>query len=74
MTGPTHLERIATLEAHRISDRNAIDRLEKTLMKMDLKLDELIAVRNRGAGIMWFVTLPALLGCLAAIVQWFKGG
>lgn len=73
MSGPTHLERTATLEANHIADQATIRRLERTLAKMDAKLDDLVATRNRGAGVMWFITLPALIGAATGLWHWVRG-
>jgi len=62
-------ERITALEIKVAS-------LEKTISSMDNKLDELLALRNKGAGAFWALTIISGTG-LATLITWlisfFKG-
>lgn len=62
-------ERIAALEVE-------VAALQKSISSMDTKLDELLALRNKGAGAFWALTLISGTG-LATAITWvlsiFKG-
>ena len=44
--------------------------LEETVSGMDKKLDDLLALRNKGAGILWLMS--GLVGIVLILVTWFK--
>lgn len=69
MTTPTQLERIAILEEQVVAIKSKVD-------SIDNKLDEIIALRNKGVGAFWLAS--ALLGTgivsfLHVVFDWFKG-
>ena len=63
---PTQLERLAVLEAK-------VDAMERTIEGMDAKLDELLALRNRGVGAFWLasaLTGTGIIGALSLAWKW----
>ena len=48
MSSRTELERITAVEVR-------LKNLEDKMDKMDEKLDDLLALRNKGAGVLWFL-------------------
>lgn len=65
----TQPERISALEVEVAS-------LKQSITSMDSKLDELLALRNKGAGAFWAITVISGTG-LATVATWiislFKG-
>jgi hypothetical protein len=62
-------QRIAVLETK-------LAAFEKTQASMDAKLDELLALRNKGAGAFWLATSLAGAGAVSIffqIIHWFGG-
>lgn len=62
-------ERIARLE-ERVSE------LDTRMERIEKKLDELITLKNKGAGAFWLVSLIAGSGLIATIVEvarWLSG-
>ncbi len=48
----------------------------KTLEAMDHKLDELLALRQKGMGAFWVASSilgTGIIGAIALVVQWLKG-
>ena len=65
---PTQLERLAVLEAK-------VDAMERTIEGMDAKLDELLALRNRGVGAFWLasaLTGTGIIGGLSLLWKWLS--
>lgn len=61
-------ERIASLET-KVAD------LRDDQQKIIEKLDELLALKNRGLGAFWFVSAifgTSLLGAMTLVLQWIK--
>jgi len=49
---------------------------ERTLEAMDQKLDELLALRQKGMGAFWVASSilgTGIIGAIALVVQWLKG-
>jgi hypothetical protein len=62
---PTQAERITAVETR-------LTALEKKAESMDSKLDELLALRYKGAGAFWLAS--ALLGTgIVGFIQWIIG-
>jgi hypothetical protein len=65
----TQAERITALEVQ-------VGQLSRDVNVMNSKLDELLALRNKGAGAFWLASLlfgTTLLGVAGVIVNWMKG-
>lgn len=58
----TQGERIKALEVK-------VDSLEDTIQKMDGKIDELLALRNKGAGVFWLIITLMGTGLVGGVVQ-----
>lgn len=61
--------RLAVIE---VQIKSLIEEMEKR----DKKIDELLALKNRGLGAIWLVTLifgSSLIAGLATVISWFKG-
>lgn len=68
MAAITQAERTARLETK-------VEDIENTLEKMDGKLDDLLALRNRGVGAFWLAATllgSGIIGLVANIFGWFK--
>lgn len=66
---PSHAERIASLETSFLE-------MKSELKTANEKLDELLALRNKGAGVFWFVSViftGGILGIGSLIIDWIKG-
>ncbi len=66
----TDRERIAILETQRAEDKKKLD-------SMDEKLDQLLALRNRGLGAFWLASAlfgTGIIGVLGTFFDWFKHG
>lgn len=64
-----HGERIRALEVQ-------IHQVSQDLEKIDNKLDELLALRSKGAGAFWLATTllgAGVLGFFTTIYEWAKG-
>lgn len=49
---------------------------ERTLTAMDTKLDELLALRQKGMGAFWLASSilgTGIIGAIALVINWFKG-
>lgn len=73
-------ERIATLEVEMREQRKSFDDFKHDtnvrLDSMDAKLDELLELRNKGAGIFLVVSGiigTGVMGVVYAVIQWFRG-
>lgn len=65
----TQAERITALEVQ-------IDTLNLRIKSMDEKIDELLALRNKGAGAFWLASTlfgASLIGVLSLMTSWWKG-
>ena len=65
----TQIERIATLEA-------IVELMRQEQEKTNTKLDDLLALRNKGVGIFWLVSGLVgigLSGAITLMVGWIKG-
>lgn len=61
---PDQLERLAVLETKTTA-------MEETVRGMDMKLDELIAAKNMGQGVLWlFFKAAALFAAVVAGATW----
>lgn len=61
-------ERIARLEER-------VHRLEETVYRIEDKLDELLAIRNKGAGAFWLASLlfgTSIMGAFFTLINWWK--
>lgn len=64
----TQAERITALEVK-------VDSLQKTVDGMDAKIDELISIRNKGAGAFLLASTifgTSVVSFIAAVLGWFK--
>lgn len=62
-------ERIARLEER-------VGELEKTMARVETKLDSLLDLKNKGAGAFWLVSIIFGSGVVVSIVEvirWFSG-
>lgn len=69
MSETRQAERIASLETK-------VDHLQSELTEVNMKLDSLLALRYKGAGAFWAITLlsgSGLAGALTWLMSWFKG-
>lgn len=74
-------ERIAVLESQ-VEHLNAqfiLDRAERKqeLSELGDKLDELLSLKDRGAGAFWLFGIifgSGIIGVVTALVSWIKGG
>lgn len=65
----TQGERIAVLEMK-------MTRIEETAGSMDKKLDELLALRNKGAGAFWLASMlfgTSIVSAMLALFNYLKG-
>lgn len=65
----TEAERIASLET-------LVDIIREEQKETNRKLDELLTLRNKGAGIFWLITIlvgTGIFGILSNILTWAKG-
>lgn len=58
-------ERVRTIEVTQAD-------LKATVESMDSKLDQLMALKNKGAGVLWVASILAS-AAFTAIVSWFSG-
>jgi hypothetical protein len=79
MTQGTNNERIRALEVGVAADRVATAHrdasTDKALTEINEKLDELIALRNKGIGAFWLASALAgtgIVGALAALWEWIR--
>lgn len=66
----SQVERIAALETR-------IKVLEKTVEGMDAKLDELLALRYKGAGAFWLAAAllgTGIVGAISQFISWLTKG
>lgn len=73
-------ERIATLEVEIREQRKSLDDFKREtnsrLDSMDGKLDELLELRNKGAGIFLVISGiigTGVMGVVYAVIQWLRG-
>lgn len=62
-------ERLARVEEQ-------VDELRKKVDSMDIKLDALLALRNKGAGVFWFLSVVVGTGLVSLVYQimtYFRG-
>lgn len=62
-------ERLARLEVE-------FSRIKETQAEINQKLDDLIALRNKGAGVFWLASVlfgTTLVGVIGTIIAWVKG-
>lgn len=57
-------ERIASMETR-------LAAVERKVDKMDAKLDELLALRNKGAGVFWLISCLVGIGIGGSLLQVF---
>lgn len=65
----TQAERITALETK-------VEQLTKDVQDMNQKLDDLLALRNKGVGAFWLASSlfgASLVGVLGLLISWFKG-
>lgn len=65
----TTAERLARLEAE-------FHQIKTSQEDINRKLDDLIALRNRGVGAFWLASTlfgTTLIGVIGMIISWFKG-
>lgn len=65
----TQGERIAALEVK-------VEKLIHDVNKMDTKLDDLLALRNKGAGVFWLASCifgTAIIGAFNLLLNWIRG-
>lgn len=65
----TQGERIAVME-------NRLAQLEKTVGAIDAKMDELLALRQKGAGVFWLASVlfgTSLAALMTYVASWFRG-
>lgn len=65
----TQAERITALEVK-------VEQLRVDVASIDGKLDELLALRNKGAGVFWLASClfgTAIVGALNLITNWIRG-
>ena len=72
----TQAERLARVEEQMkaltvVVERNQKDADER-LEKIDKKLDDLLAIRNKGAGVIWLFG-TGFIGSVYALIDWLKG-
>lgn len=64
----TQVERIASLEV-KVND------LTSSINSMEGKLDDLLALKNKGAGVFWLFTTiigSGIIGLIIQVLDWFK--
>jgi hypothetical protein len=61
----TQVERLVRVEEQ-------VQELKDKVDKMDKKLDDLLALRNKGAGVLWFIGGAGLI--LFQVIHYFLGG
>lgn len=65
----TQGERIRALEVQ-------VNQLSSDVQSMNQKIDELLALRNKGAGAFWLASFlfgTTILGVASVVISWFKG-
>lgn len=65
---PTQAERIATLET-------IVKELVTQQQKMNSKIDELLAIRNKGVGAFWLASTllgTGIVGFIVQLIDWWK--
>lgn len=70
-------ERLATLESEMRQVLEVQREFRSDVKDINGKLDELLGLRNKGAGIFWLMTTLAGTGILTMVYQfldWFKNG
>lgn len=73
---PTMLERVARLEVEIKALDQKVDAVDTTLSSLDKKVDDLLALRNKGAGAFWVMSSLVGTGFLSLIYQlyeWLSG-
>lgn len=72
----TQGERIATLEVIASDTSKDIGELKDAIRSNSAKLDELMAVLNKGRGAFWVVSAivgSGFLGLIVTVISWVKG-
>lgn len=65
-----------SLEEHKAETARNFQEVKDRFTTQDKKLDELLALRNKGAGVLWLiggVVSTGLMGVVVEIVNWLKG-
>lgn len=73
----TDAERLATLESEVRQIIRSQAELKREFKTIDEKLDDILALRNRGAGVFWFMSALAGTGVISgviALLEWVRYG
>jgi len=67
--------RIAVLEADQRHNAREIGEIKRGQQSIESKLDELLALRNKGAGVFWLASIlfgTGLFGAGTALAEWVR--
>lgn len=76
MSAPTQSERMAKMEVELTHLSNAVEKLTGLVEKQDEQLRELLALRNKGAGVFWLASVlfgTSLFGAVSVLWKWLNG-
>lgn len=73
----TQAERIRALEVEVRGQSQEIADLKTSINSMEGKLDDLLALKNKGAGVFWLFSAiigSGIIGLGLQVIDWFKHG
>lgn len=77
MNNLRQIERLTTVEAGVREVKEEMEEMKARQMTFyedtTKKLDELIALRNKGAGIFWLINAIFTTGLVGALITWWRG-
>ena len=76
MSAPTQSERMAKMEVELTHLSTAVEKLTVLVEKQDGQLQELLALRNKGAGVFWLASVlfgTSLVGAVSVLWKWLNG-
>lgn len=65
-----------SLEEHKAETARNFSEVKSRFEDANTKLDQLLALRNKGAGVLWLISAvvtTGLLGFIAEVAHWLKG-
>lgn len=71
------IERLTRLEYDLRAVAVRVETLEKNLSNIDSKLDQLLALRNKGVGAFWLMSAllgTGIIGAMFTFLTWLRGG
>lgn len=63
-------------DEHKVITANEFQIVRGEFKNLDTKLDEILALRNKGAGVFWLVSClvgTGIIGMIVQFVSWVKG-